>query len=357
VRRTGWVTLLLLAVVPALPARADSLLAARRARGELDRVNAALHGHVVDYTDNHGADRRLWSAALGERRAMYVYLPPGFDPHLQYPLMLWLHGFAQDEKSFLHYVVRPLDKAIASGQLPPVVIAAPDGSLHNAGCKFNAGSFFFNSAAGAYEDYLMADVYGFVLAHYPIRPEPEAHVIAGVSMGGGAAFNKAIKYPDQFKVVVGIFPPLNLRWEDCRGRYFGNFDPDCWGWRTDFTRPLQPVARFYGLVSIRLRQVIVPLFGRGDPDVTAKIARENPIEMLEPYDVRPGQLEMYVGYGGKDEFNIDAQVESFLYVAHKRGLCVHVNYIPRGRHDVATAMRLLPGTLEWLAPRLAPYAP
>ena len=79
--------------------------------------------------------------------------------------------------------------------------------------------------------------------------------------------------------------------------------------------------------------------------------------MLDAYDVRPGLLDLYVAYGGKDEFNLDAQVESFLYRACQRGLEVGVGYDPDGRHDRATALRLAPGALRWLAPRLWPYAP
>jgi pimeloyl-ACP methyl ester carboxylesterase len=343
---------LLLALAPCPRARAHVW----RGRHELDRVNARLHGRVVDYTRNHGADRRIWSAALGERRDLYVYLPPGFDPHLQYPLILWLHGFAQDEGVFLRSVVDPLDRAIHRGLLPPAVVAAPDGSLRGLDCLFSAGSFFLNTPAGAFEDYLMVDVWDFVTGHYPIRPEPEAHVLIGASMGGGAAFNKVIKFPDRFKVAVGLFPPLNVRWEDCRGRYMANFDPDCWGWRTRFP-PHAVVGRFYGVLTVRTRQVLTPLYGRRYPDVAAEVSRENPIEMLDAYDVRPGQFELYVAYGGLDQFNIDAQVESFLYRARQRGLEVGVGYDPRGKHDVATAMRLLPGIVEWLGPRLMPYGP
>ena len=91
----------------------------------------------------------------------------------------------------------------------------------------------------------MQDVWDFVTSHYPIRPEPEAHAIAGVSMGGGGAFHTAIKYPDRFKTAVGFIPPLNTRWEDCHGRYMANFDPNCWGWRTDFSRGREVVGRFY----------------------------------------------------------------------------------------------------------------
>ena len=74
-----------------------------------------------------------------------------------------------------------------------------------------------------------------------------------------------MKYRDRVKVVVGVAPPLNNRWLDCHGRYMRNFDPDCWGWRTDFSRGHEVVGRFYGVVTIRLRQVMDPLYDRRSP--------------------------------------------------------------------------------------------
>jgi S-formylglutathione hydrolase FrmB len=202
----------------------------------------------------------------------------------------------------------------------------------------------------------MQDVWDFLFKNYPLRPEREAHVITGASLGGAAAFNKAIKFRERFRIVVGIYPPLNLRWLDCRGHYMGNFDPDCWGWRENYDRGHEVVGRF-GLVAIRQRRLVHPLYGRHNPDTCAHVAAENPIEMLDAYDVREGQLSMYVAYGGKDEFNVDAQVESFLYRARERGLTVTVAYDPHGRHNSTTALKFLPGVLEWLRPQLAPYAP
>src|ERR1044072_8091803 len=90
---------------------------------QLERVNRQLHGKLLDFTNNHGRDRRLWSPSLGQKRDLYVYLPPGFDPHKRYPFILWLHGFAQEEASFLRDVVMPLDKAIGTGIVPPVIMA------------------------------------------------------------------------------------------------------------------------------------------------------------------------------------------------------------------------------------------
>src|SRR5439155_22470480 len=97
------------------------------------------------------------------------------------------------------------------------------------------------------------------------------------------------------------------------------------------------IARYFaGLLQVRIRTFIDPLFGFNNQAV-AQLSANNPIEHLDRYQVRNGELAMFIGYGGKDEFNIDAQVESFLYVARARGIDVDVRYLPRGRHDTATA--------------------
>jgi S-formylglutathione hydrolase FrmB len=281
-------------------------------------------------------------------------LPPCFDPAKKYPAMLWLHGFAQDERSFVTYVAAELDRAIVCGKIPPIIVIAPDGSITRRTFHFSAGSFFLNSKAGNFEDYIIQDVWPFLLQNYPVAPERDAHVLAGVSMGGNGAYSLAFKHPELFKIIVGILPPVNTRWVDCHGRYMGNFDPCCWGWREDFTHLHEIVGRFYGVVVIPLRSVVRPLYDIG-PNTAAEIALNNPIEMIDRLGIHEGMFDMYIAYGGMDQFNIDAQVESFLYVAKQRGLTVQVGYDPKGKHDVQTAYRLLPGILCWLNEKLAAY--
>ena len=133
----------------------------------------------------------------------------------------------------------------------------------------------------------------------------------------------------------------------------GNFDPCCWGWRTDFSRSHEVVARFYLVFTIRLKNVIGPLYDIG-PNTVAEVSKDNPIEMIDSMNLKEGDLAMFIGYARRDEFNIDAQVESFLYRARERGLTVDVVYDPRGHHNVATALRLFPETIDWLARQLAP---
>lgn len=329
----------------------------RKDSSDLTVFNRRLKGTVVDHTANHGKDNRIWSRSLYQRRDLYIYLPPGYDRTQRYPLIIWLHGFSEDEQSFLHNVAPIFDDAMSSGRLPPAIVVCPDGSLNGDASFWSPGSFFLNTKAGAFEDFVLQDMWDFVCKHYPIRHEREAHVLAGASMGGFAAFNYGIKHRNAFGVAMGVFPPLNLRWVDKKGNYFTDFDPKNWGWRTDLSRGHEVIARFAGgLITLRLHTVIDPIFGRG-PEALSEVMKENPIEMIDAYRLRPGELEMYVAYGGQDQFNIDAQVESFLYFAKWRGLEVGVGYDKKGRHDLATARRLAPGMFEWLAPRLAPYSP
>jgi len=321
----------------------------------LEQINRRIQGKILDFTFNHGCDRRIYSPALDAKRDLYVYLPPGFDPNKRYPLAFFLHGFSQDENTFLKFVGQ-FDQRISCGHVPPMIIVAPDGSIRGRATLLNGGSFYVNSKAGRFEDYIMVDVWDFMHRRFPIRPEREAHVMIGGSMGGFGAYYLGIRHRDRIGVVAAVFPPLNLRYLDCHGRYFSDFDPMCIGWRTRI-RYFAPIGRYYGgLVTIREHRLIRPLYGL-TRDAVAVLAPNNPVEMLDSYQVQPGDLEMFVGYVGRDEFNLDAQVESFLYFARCRGLQVSSVYLPDGKHSVESARKLLDPLLIWLSPRIAAYSP
>ena len=315
---------------------------------QLERVNAGLHGRLLDFTHNHGHDRRLWSPSLHQRRDLYVYVPPGFDPGRKYPMSIFLHGAAQDEQFFLQTQVTQFDRAISQGEMPPAIIVAPDGSIHGRATLLQPASFWANSRAGNFEDYVMADVWNFMMESFPIRPEREAHALVGGSMGGSAAFALAIKHRNRVKVAMGFMPLLNLRYGDCRGKYRSRFEPDCYALR-DRIRGMESLGR-RRLFNLTFNDLFAPLFGRG-PQAIAGISSINPIELMVQHDLRNGELDLFVAYGGKDEFNVQAQVESFLYAAHERGIEVTTAYDPNGKHDLSTGLRLMPQAMRWAAER------
>lgn len=349
--RTLWIAAVLLPPLAAPPTGAQPLI------HNPERAARRLSGTLVDYTRRHGADRRIWSPILGERRDLYVYLPAGFDPHQSYPVLIWLHGIDEDERTFVGDGLLLLDTAMACGQLPPMIVAIPNGNITGRGKLIGSRPLWFNSNLGPYEDYVVADVWGFVRAHYLIRPERQAHVLGGFSGGGAAAYRIAIRHREQFGAAFSVSGPLNIRWVDCHDRCLANFDPCCWGWRTDVSRGREPIGRFWGgIITVRLRQFVYPLFGRSSEALKALIVN-NPIEMLDLYAVQPGELALFAAYGGRDEFNFDAQNESFLYRACQRGLCVEVACDARGRHLLVDAQKFFPRIIHWLSPLMAPYGP
>jgi hypothetical protein len=269
--------------------------------------------------------------------------------------MIWMHGIGQDEKDFLDFV-RVFDDGMRSGQMPPFLIAAPDGSIRGRASLINNGSFYVNSAAGRFEDYIIQDVWGFVRRHFAVRPERDAHVLAGASMGGFGAYNLGFKHRHEFGQLIGIMPPLNLRYVDCHGRYFTNYDPNCVAFRNEL-RSREVVGRFYGVVKVHSRQLVGPLLGRRNPAAIDFIAAENPIEMLVARDIKPGEFGMIIGYGTEDQFNIDAQVEHFLDVACGRGIRPTVVVIPGGRHDRKTGLAMFPALAQWMTEQIGQYTP
>jgi len=350
-----WVSAATLAFALAAPAAADPSSLRLFGPDRLTRLNRTIAGVVLDYTHNHGADNRGWSAALGQKRDVYVYLPPGYDGRAKFPIMLTLHGIGQDEQNFLDLVPQ-LDAAMRCGRLPPMVVVAPDGSILGRRSLFNTGSFYANSKAGDFEDYVVKDVWGWAKASFAVRPEREAHVIAGASMGGGGAFNIAFRNKGEFGHVIGVLPALDFRYADCTGNYFADFDPACVGWRQTFPRG-DVIGRFYGFINVRQRRLLDPLVGREQVGINQFTSEHNPVELLVSRDVKSGEFGLFVGYAGRDEFNLDAHAEHFLHVAKQRGVEVHAVKLPSGRHNVATGVKFFPEWNRWLAPRLVAYVP
>lgn len=315
-------------------------------------VNARLHGTLLDFTQNGGCDRRIYSSALCECRDLYVYLPPGYDPKGQYPVLIWLHSYTDDECEFAKHVVPVIDRAVASGELPPLIVAAPDGSLRGNYHWFAIGSWYVNSRHGRFADYVIDDVLGFVEHNFAVCRERGGRAIAGFSMGGFGAFSLGMKHSDKFKVVGGIAPAVNLRYSGPGDDYMADFVPDILRLRDDY-RSHEVVGEYYGgLMKIRAWMVVQPVFGRGY-EAAERVSADNPLELLDRLNIQPGQQDYYIGYGKSDEMNIDAQVESFLHAATQRGIQVESKGYPCGDHSIPFMLSALPDFFAWLKTHLS----
>jgi S-formylglutathione hydrolase FrmB len=326
-------------------------------RVNLDRLNRQLGGHVVDYTKNHGCDRRIFSPILGRPRDLYVYLPPCYSPARAYPLVLYLHMAAVDEHEFLGVdVVRDLDRMIQAGEFPPAVVVVPDGLISGENRVRNPHSLFINGRLGRFEDHLLQETLPFVTSHYSIRPEREAHAILGASAGGFGGASIGLRHAETFGAIATLGAALNLRYTTCNDNTLEDFNPATFRWKTQYD-PDEVVGKFYfGLDRVPARKYVSPVFGDDVASVPARIAAVNPADLLYTTHPQPGRPFMYVNYAGRDNWNFDAEAESFLWIARQIGYPVDSYRDPGARHSLSYFHSNHVPALCWLAKHLAPPA-
>jgi len=320
----------------------------------LEQLNRRLGGRVLDYTQNHGADHRIFSPILGMPRDLYVYIPPGYNPARAYPLLVYLHMAYLDENGFVasDRIVQ-LDGMILRGEFPPVVVVCPDGMISGRNRRRDPHSLFVNGVNGRFEDHLLAEVLPFIFSTFSIRPEREAHALLGVSSGGFGAMSIALRHRELFATVATLAAPLNVRYWNCQEDYWADFDPAAFRWREDYD-PNQVVGRFYfGLQRSRARKYVEPVFGSG-PDVIPRVKELNPADQIGRTGLGPCELAIYINYPGKDNFNFDAQGESFAWLASLNGVSVTLHRAECSRHSRAYFRDNHIPAYRWLACHLLP---
>ena len=344
----GWISVLvdLILLLFAEPMQAQSFVSVRG-------TNRRIAGRVVDHSHNHGGDRRLFSPLLGMPRDLYVYLPPGYSTRRAYPLILYFHGGFGDEHAFLEGDrIAFLDWAIRRGWIPPVIVACPDGTVSGQS-RLTAPHSMYLDGGKPFERHTMDEVVPFLLRTYSIRPEREAHAILGLSSGGVGAIDLAVRHRDVFGAVAVLAAPLNLRYTTVSGDGLDDFLPASYRWKTTYD-PNEVVGVFLGgLIRLKANRFVQPVFGT-DPGVVGRVARQNPVEVVRGGDVRPGELPIYIHYGGRDNLNFDAQAQSFVWLTADRGLDLTVESDPQAGHSIRYFRENQKRAYLWLAQHLLP---
>jgi hypothetical protein len=320
----------------------------------LERTDGKLQGQLVDYTNNHGADHRIFSPILQMPRDMYVYLPPGYDPSCTYPLILYFHMANVDEHYFVGSKLLPeLEQLILCGAFPPAIVACPDGTITGSNHYKAEHSLYVNGCNGRFEDHIMQEVVPFLMTHYAIRPEREAHALLGMSGGGYGAMNLAIKYRPFFATVAVMAAPVNMRYSDCQGGSLADFNPATYCWKTTYD-PDEVIATYYcGIWKTRASKFIAPVFGNG-PEVVPRTIETNPADLLFTADLQPCQLAIYMHYPGRDNFNLDAHAQCFQWLAAQKGVEVTLACDPEGTHNHSYFRDNMCPVLTWLGQHVLP---
>ena len=315
-----------------------------------------LAGQIINYRSKHGQDRRIFSPILGMPRDLSVYVPPGYNPHSAYSLILFFHMADVDERYFIgSRLLREIDSLICAGLLPPTIVACPDGSYDGWNPLNAKHSLYVNGVGGRFGDHILQEVIPFLTANYSIQPQKQAHALLGFSAGGFGAMSMAIAHRQYFGAVATLAAPLNLRYFNCHQIYQEDFHPATYRWNTRYD-PTEVIGVFYGgLLQVPAEKFMKPVFGEGDA-VASRIMRTNPADLIFSTGLQPGELAIYVNYPGRDNFNFDAQAESFEWLAAQKGIEVTLVRDLKATHRLSYFRDNMRPACIWLGQQLLPPA-
>jgi enterochelin esterase-like enzyme len=160
--------------------------------------------HEFDPTVPHGTVRAHWyqSKALGRRRSLHVYTPPGYDrSRRDFPVLYLLHGSGDNDATWtaLGRANVILDNLLAQKKVKPMIVVMTDGHAYVA----PPGTGVTNVEArargtAAYINDLLGDVMPFVEENYRTIERRDSRAIIGLSMGGGQSLAAGLNHLDRF---------------------------------------------------------------------------------------------------------------------------------------------------------------
>lgn len=142
-----------------------------------------------------------------QQRSMIVYLPPSYNTaagqHKHYPVLYLLHGSPGGEHDWFTggKASESADTLIEAGQIPEMILVAPDGNGRNSTNSEWGNSYDHKQLM---ETFVAVDVVRYIDQSYRTIPDPAHRAIGGLSMGAFGAMNIALHHPDVFKTVISL---------------------------------------------------------------------------------------------------------------------------------------------------------
>ncbi len=153
--------------------------------------------------ETHHVDSPLLEGnALGDpaQRRVPVYLPEGYDGGGQeYPVLFALAGFTGTGQSFLNYdwyqesLPARLDRLIAAGTMPPVVVVMVDGMTAVGG-----NQYVDSPATGPWASHIVKELVPWAERTFRLREGREHRGVFGKSSGGYGSLMMALEHSDVF---------------------------------------------------------------------------------------------------------------------------------------------------------------
>ena len=145
-------------------------------------------------------DLTIDSQVLGRQMKYSIYLPEGFDGQTALPVLYMLHGYGDDQNSWLDKgnLATLTSAAISNGEVGKMVVVTPDAMQ----------TFYCNGVQDglAYEDYFFNELVPTVEAMFNVGKDKAKRAVGGLSMGGYGTLYYAVKHSDMFCCAYAMSP-------------------------------------------------------------------------------------------------------------------------------------------------------
>ena len=168
----------------------------------------------VDYYDikdvPHGEIRQLryYSKVTQAWRRAFVYTPPDYDSNARarYPVLYLEHGGGEDERGWVVQgrVDNILDNLIAAKKAVPMLVVMDKGTAVKPGEAAGRGGPGAMLQSRTFEEVVVNDLIPTVEKTYRTLADRDHRAMAGLSMGGGQAFQIVLNHVDKFAYVGGF---------------------------------------------------------------------------------------------------------------------------------------------------------
>lgn len=139
----------------------------------------------------------IWSKNLQEDRKLRIYLPPGFNEVLSYPVV-----YCQDGEEFFNFgrIATLAGRLIIEEDVEPFIIVGVEVDVSVRTQEYAP----FGSRFQQYLSCFAEEIIPFIENNYPVRRTPDERILAGDSLGGSVSLHLALAYPSIFTRIISL---------------------------------------------------------------------------------------------------------------------------------------------------------
>jgi enterochelin esterase-like enzyme len=152
---------------------------------------------MTDYMKRTIVKEEVPSRILGESRPVKVYLPPGYNDMLSYPVL-----YCQDGNDFftMGRIATIANKLILEENMQPMIIVGVSVERRKRTSEYSP----VGELNAFYKQFFATELLPYIESNFPIRRQPEERVLAGDSLGGTVSLHLAMDYPDLFHNLLSL---------------------------------------------------------------------------------------------------------------------------------------------------------